>query len=61
MEVVSYNPEKHYPLLFKWYADRGRKGLPKDLPKNTMINNMVRDSRERGSSYNETKRVQGGG
>ena len=35
--------------------------MSKDLPKNTMVNNMVRDSRERGSSYNEAKRVQGGG
>jgi hypothetical protein len=35
--------------------------MSKDLPKNTMVNNMVRDSRERGASFNETRRVSGGG
>jgi TP901 family phage tail tape measure protein len=35
--------------------------MTQDLPKNAQINNMVRDSRERGATFNETKRVQGGG
>ncbi len=35
--------------------------MSKDLPKNTMINHMVQDSRERGASFKETRRVSSGG